>query len=143
MKPKIFSVSEANALVPKISHMVKEIMDIHERIKVITQDVKELFDIWGEGVYEHGNPDNKLYNEKLEERTSLFDALKGTIEEIREAGGVVKDLDVGLIDFYHELDGELVFLCWKYGENEITTWHSLQEGFSSRKALGIIQAKQE
>ena len=38
-------------------------------------------------------------------------------------------------DFYHERDGELVFLCFKLGESDITHWHSLAGGFAGREPL--------
>ena len=56
--------------------------------------------------------------------------------EIEEMGAVLKDPRTGLLDFYGEVDGKLVWLCWKYGETECGFYHALAEGFSARKSIG-------
>jgi hypothetical protein len=61
--------------------------------------------------------------------------LKRALEEIEEAGALVKDLDIGLLDFmsrYHDRD---VCLCWKLGEDTIRFWHAEEEGFRGRKPI--------
>jgi hypothetical protein len=52
---------------------------------------------------------------------------------IQELGGVTKDLGLG--DFLHLREGREVNLCWRYGEERITHWHGLDEGFARRKPL--------
>ena len=61
--------------------------------------------------------------------------LQQTIEKIQEFGCVVKDLDIGLIDFPTLLNGEEVYLCWKLGEPGIQFWHGVDEGFRGRKPI--------
>jgi hypothetical protein len=62
------------------------------------------------------------------------DVRKG-LEEVQTLGGVPKDLGLGLVDFLHLRDGRAVNLCWRYGEQKITHWHGLDEGYASRKPL--------
>ena len=57
------------------------------------------------------------------------------VEGIQELGGLVKDVGEGLVDFLAKREGEDVLLCWKLGEDEITHWHGLEEGFAGRKPL--------
>jgi hypothetical protein len=57
------------------------------------------------------------------------------LEEIQGLGGVTKDLGLGLVDFPHLRDGREVNLCWKLGEQRITHWHGLDEGYARRKPL--------
>jgi hypothetical protein len=57
------------------------------------------------------------------------------VNAIHELGGVVKDLDTGLVDFPARLAGVVAFLCWRLGEDEIDHWHGIDEGFSGRKPL--------
>jgi hypothetical protein len=61
--------------------------------------------------------------------------------ELEALGGVLKDPRRGLVDFYGEVEGELVWLCWRLGEGSITHYHKLSEGFSSRKAIGADARK--
>ena len=65
----------------------------------------------------------------------LFDAVQDDIDHIAHLGGVVKDVEEGLVDFPGELDGQEIWLCWKRGENRVRFWHSLDTGFTERQAL--------
>ena len=47
----------------------------------------------------------------------------------------MKDLDIGLLDFPCKVEGEIVLLCWKLGEEKIAHWHSPEEGFAGRKPI--------
>jgi hypothetical protein len=55
--------------------------------------------------------------------------------ELDTMGAVLKDPRLGLVDFYGEVDGELVWLCWRVGEAAITHYHKLREGFSNRRPI--------
>jgi hypothetical protein len=57
------------------------------------------------------------------------------MQHIEESGCVVKDLDIGLVDFPAMLGDEQVFLCWKLGEPRIEFWHRMDEGFAGRKPI--------
>jgi hypothetical protein len=48
---------------------------------------------------------------------------------------VLKDPRTGLLDFYGQVDGKLVWLCWRYGEDAVTHYHALDEGFGGRKPI--------
>lgn len=61
--------------------------------------------------------------------------LKNALEEISQAGVLVKDLDIGLIDFMTQYHGQAVCLCWKLGEEGIRYWHGETEGFRGRKPI--------
>jgi hypothetical protein len=70
-----------------------------------------------------------------QQRDSSAEGLKAAIEQIQEFGCVIKDLDVGLIDFTTLYRGEEVYLCWKLGESGIRFWHGTHEGFAGRKPI--------
>lgn len=61
--------------------------------------------------------------------------LGAAMEEIEEVGCLVKDLDLGLVDFPTLLRGEEVYLCWRVGESDIEFWHGINEGFGGRKPI--------
>ena len=68
-------------------------------------------------------------------REASVNQLKSALEKIQEFGCLVKDLDLGLIDFPTLLHGEEVYLCWKLGESGIDFWHGVHEGFRGRKPI--------
>jgi hypothetical protein len=57
------------------------------------------------------------------------------LQEIQEMGVLVKDLDIGLCDFPHMMDGRIVYLCWKLGETQVQWWHEVNSGYSGRQPL--------
>jgi len=68
-------------------------------------------------------------------RDQYTENLKNTVHHIQELGCLIKDLDIGLVDFPTLFRGEEVYLCWKLGEPAIEYWHGTHEGFAGRKAI--------
>jgi len=66
---------------------------------------------------------------------------KDALAEIDSIGVQVKDLNIGLLDFPCEVEGQIILLCWKLGEKTITHWHGVQEGFAGRKPIDQRIAK--
>jgi hypothetical protein len=73
--------------------------------------------------------------EKRMQHQALAEVMKSNLERILSTGCVIKDLDVGLLDFPAIIDNEEVYLCWKLGEDRIRFYHRQNEGFSGRKPL--------
>ena len=69
------------------------------------------------------------------EHDRLSDAIRAALERIESTGCVVKDLEVGLLDFPAMINNEEVYLCWRLGEDRIRFYHRQDEGFSGRKPL--------
>jgi hypothetical protein len=69
------------------------------------------------------------------EHTQLAETLKTSLDRILEAGCLIKDLDIGLLDFPSVIANEEVYLCWKLGEDRIRFYHRQDEGYASRKPL--------
>ena len=69
------------------------------------------------------------------QRESGAQTLKATLGRIEEMGVLVKDLDVGLIDFPTLYRGQEVYLCYRMDETDIDFWHGTQEGFAGRKLI--------
>ena len=63
------------------------------------------------------------------------DDLSAAALALDEMGVVLKHPLEGLVDFYSYRDGELIELCWKLGEDRVSHWHRIGEGFPGRKAL--------
>lgn len=69
------------------------------------------------------------------ERDHLVRVIQSALEQIQATGCVVKDLEVGLLDFPAMLNNQEVFLCWRIGEDRIRFYHKVDEGFAGRKLL--------
>ncbi len=132
---QVFTLEAANALVPTLSVMVREQLvrraDIESRLKSLSELAGD--------VPEDLSPEDSdpvqvraMKSELLARITQYQDAWR----EVELLGAVVKDPRIGLVDFYGKVDGQAVWLCWKYGEAEIGHYHALDEGFSARRPIG-------
>jgi len=66
---------------------------------------------------------------------ALIEEMDGIVQEIAACGVDLKDVRLGLVDFPTEQDGEIVYLCWQFGEPEIAWWHRIEDGFAGRQRL--------
>ena len=69
----------------------------------------------------------------------VADEIAAAVERVTEMGCLVKDLDLGLVDFYAMQEGEPIFLCWQFGEPQIAHWHGVEEGFSGRRPIEGVE----
>ena len=60
------------------------------------------------------------------------------IDPVAATGAVLEDIRGGLVDFRTRHRGEIVWLCWRFGESEVGHWHGMQGGFAARKTLETI-----
>lgn len=135
MEPRVFTLQEADKILPRITENFSKIFYLNGRIKTISKDMQGLMDIWDEQILEHDNPDNKFYFEKLKNREETIQELQITVDKINSSGCIIKDINEGLIDFYCHQGEDLILLCWKYGEEKIKYWHSLEGGFTGRRPI--------
>lgn len=64
-----------------------------------------------------------------------FQELECGVKGILALGVIVKDIDMGLVDFLAMRDGHEVYLCWRHGEEEIRYWHDIYAGLAGRTPL--------
>jgi hypothetical protein len=64
-----------------------------------------------------------------------FDQLDRLVHRVQEAGVIFKDLNLGLIDFPAWREEHEVYLCWKYGEEQLSYWHEIDAGFAGRQPI--------
>lgn len=69
------------------------------------------------------------------EIAGLIKQINDDVDEIQQHGCVCKGVEQGLLDFPCLLGEEIVFLCWQYGEPEVSYWHRIDDGFAGRRPL--------
>lgn len=135
MPPKTFTVAEANALLPKVIPLIEQLQGIQRSIQQTTQ---RLNDAAAKITAGNGYPIQSLkaeIQELTEHQLQLAEAFHSALAQMEDLGAMLKDLTIGLVDFYGLRDGEPVFLCWKLGEDRIRFWHTLEAGFAGRQPL--------
>jgi hypothetical protein len=131
--PKRFTLIEAERLLPEIETIIREAVSL----KTQYQEAEQALHSFAQRVAMQGGVivDRESVLENRAHRDSYGKRLKEAVEQIQEYGCVIKDLDVGLVDFPTLLHGKEVYLCWKMGEPGIRFWHGVDEGFAGRKAI--------
>ena len=123
--PKLFTVEEANALLPELRELLE---DVSARRDALRHRAPQVGPILRAAALNGGG---RVGSEYGVEAYNLYLA----ISRIRELGVLLKDLDAGLLDFPHERDGRVVFLCWHPPEEQIGYWHEIQAGYQGRQPL--------
>ena len=129
----MFTVEEANKLLPKIVPLVAEIQEKRETILGLEVEIDAL-EIIDEKNHDGFSP---AFDSKVEAYNKTVNRFYAAIDEIHEIGCFLKDVDSGLIDFYSLHNGRVVYLCWKMGEAKVAFWHEIGRGFTHRQPLEI------
>jgi hypothetical protein len=122
---KLFSIDEANAVIPQLKLLLAKARAERERMLKMRPELEKAQEGYSKN---WGTPRGAEYIE-------ILDAFQQAAKDIEDLGVVVKDIDIGLCDFPHKRDGRVVYLCWKLDEEEISWWHDLETGFAGRQPL--------
>ena len=130
---KYFSLTEAERLRTKLEPILIEAMESRRKMSDVDDEIGAL----AEKISRSGGLSvsyERAAKRRLE-RNQLEQGIQSALEQIIETGCVVKDLDVGLLDFPARIDDQDVYLCWKLGEDRIRFYPRQDEGFSGRKPI--------
>lgn len=131
--PKRFTLTEAERLLPEVESEIRNAIELKARYQQAegeSQAFQQRLMLTGGMAVDR---ESILAKRAAKEKTA--EELKSAIETIHGFGCLVKDLDIGLIDFPTLYRGREVYLCWKLGENGIGFWHGVDEGFGGRKPV--------
>jgi hypothetical protein len=133
MSEEIFDLGRAESLLPQLEQLLKVALEEKKRLsrfgKEQAQQIERIIVLGGSRV----DLERFAYCKKGKEESGL--RLRQAAEEIEGLGCLLKDLDIGLVDFPCRLGEREVYLCWKMGEPNIQFWHDIEEGFAGRKPL--------
>jgi hypothetical protein len=127
--PRLFTVDEANGLLPELRPLVERILNhletLREQSETVIRD-------------ERLSPSSPELMKSLQQNAaiaSLIQEVKCLVDEINGYGCICKGIEEGLVDFSCLLGGEMVLLCWRFGEESVGHWHRVEDGFACRKPL--------
>jgi hypothetical protein len=131
---RVFTLEEVNDLVPKLAPVVKRQLERRSEIESLLMKLgRELGDVPERVILDPADPTEvRAMKRDLVKRIEEYRAGWRAVEAM---GAVLKDARTGLVDFYGHVDGKLVWLCWKHGEEAVNYYHALEEGFSARKPI--------
>jgi len=122
---KYFTLEEVNDLLPQLEPLMGRLLERRAKTARLSREIEPL-----------------LADVRLDvggrvpaELTQDFVAIESMVQEIQSFGCVVKNLNVGLLDFLTVRDGREVYLCWRYGEPTVAFYHELHTGFNGRQPV--------
>jgi hypothetical protein len=122
MQERLFSLEEANSLLPELREMLERIQEARQVVLSSGERIRHAASLDG------GGPQGEGYWEAVS-------TLRRAVEGIAEHGVILRDPETGLVDFPAEREGRQVFLCWRLGEDRVGFWHGPESGFSGRRPL--------
>jgi hypothetical protein len=130
---RYFAPEDVERLIPELTRLLDRVRTAHaagaEARDALAAEEQRIT-LAGGGVV-----DRSTWRARRETLERSAAEVQAGLEAIQRLGGVIKDLGLGLVDFPHLRDGRAVNLCWRYGEQRITHWHGLDEGYAGRKPL--------
>jgi hypothetical protein len=133
MSDRTFTLDEAQSMIPVLEGLLRTAIDGKKLIEGVDAELQAV----SHRIFLSGGllVDVVHMARRRAEREKSVQRVKDAVHEIDAIGVQVKDLDIGLLDFPCAVNGEVILLCWKLGEEKITHWHSTTEGFTGRKPI--------
>ena len=132
---KLYTVEEADGLLPTIIPIIEQLQQLHRSLLQTGQALQELTAKLSGG---NGHSPSSLKDQLHQlsrHQMQLVEAFQSSLHQLEELDCFLKDLQMGLVDFYSQRGGETVFLCWKLGEPRVRYWHPLDTGYAGRQPL--------
>lgn len=123
--PRYFTLQEANQTLDAIRPLMEELQAIRRKI-LQTQP-----EAWPAIERSAGNGGNRALSNMVQD----FEKLDALVHRIQETGAILKDVNMGLLDFPAIRAEREVYLCWQYGEGEIAYWHEVEAGYAGRQPI--------
>ncbi len=136
--PKLFTVEEANQLLPQVAQILRQLRGCRDGIRKLEDQraVEELSWLREDGsVSPNAQKEVARIGNAIEAKADLFE---DQLQRLNALGIQLKDLEEGLVDFFAARDDALIYLCWKEGEERIRFWHDLNSGFSGRQPIETL-----
>ncbi|HEX7463831.1 MAG TPA: DUF2203 domain-containing protein [Actinomycetota bacterium] len=119
---RVYTVEEANAELAELRVRLGLIREARQTILRAAERIR------GRVAVDGGGHEGKDYWEASA-------TLKAELERLAERDILLRDAEVGLVDFPGEREGRRVYLCWRLGEDRVAYWHGVDSGFASRKPI--------
>jgi hypothetical protein len=141
MSSRTFTLGEAQDLLPVLETLLRTSIENKKLMEAVDSEFLAI----ARRIFMSGGMSLNVVHlaRRKAEREKTMQRLKDAMAEIDAMGVQVKDLDIGLLDFPCEVDGQIILLCWKLGESTIAHWHGVSDGFAGRKPIDqrIVKAK--
>lgn len=134
---RLFTPDQVDRLIPRLTELMETAIGRYRQALALQERLRDdRARVSASGGERRDAMDWKARAERLD---GLGIEVRQILQDVQALGGVVKDLETGLVDFPGRgpagPDGPVVNLCWKLGEDAVRFWHGMDEGFAQRKPL--------
>src|ERR1700687_769297 len=115
MSERTFTLDEAQSLMPVLESLLRTAISGKKLMEEVEGEMQSL----SHRIFLNGGThvDVVTVARRKAERARAEQRAKDALAEIDSIGVQVKDIDIGLLDFPFEVEGSVVLLCWRMGEN--------------------------
>lgn len=122
---RYFTVAQANGALTYIRPVIADIRRTYRQAVALQQAIEQA-------------EDQAQHDQLQKDYDQVVEQLNGYVDELQDVGVELKDFDMGLVDFPAMHGDQPIMLCWRDGEDAVTTWHDMDSGFAARKELSIL-----
>lgn len=124
---RIYTIDEANALIPQVRAVLLQLAVEQRRLDASHAEMHRQLDA-------NGDPDSAAAASRQEaEVADIREGMRTLLVHLSEMGVELRDVEMGLVDFPGERDGDAVWLCWRLADASVAFWHPTDEGYASRR----------
>jgi len=135
-QPRLFTVSEANRALALVRPIVRDLLSEHQAWR---KEIERFDAAVATAPLEQDEEGVAFQNEAANQAHAAAEGHAGRIDallkELQGLGCLFKGFDSGLVDFLSLRNDQPVYLCWRYGEPDVTHWHDIESGFAGRQAI--------
>lgn len=129
---RLYTLEEAQAALPEVIPVLERIRAAYVELRALRASLAaDVRGASGDGNLT-ANPWDTGGTNRVGELNRELQQAAGDLDR---RGVELKDPERGLIDFFHERDGRVVYLCYLLGEPGIGHWHELHAGLGGRQRL--------
>lgn len=123
---RTYTIDEANALLPEVRAVLLQLAVEQRRLEKAHAELHARLD--------RDAAADGSEAAQLEARvTEISEGIRSLEAHLNGLGVVLRDVEMGLVDFPGHRDGRRIWLCWRLSDPRVAFWHPTDEGYASRK----------
>jgi hypothetical protein len=128
-----FTPGEADKLIPRLERMLTALQRLQGSARARYQEMNAIRRVGRAS-------DGRLimeadFQQARRDFMARVEEAKRLLAELNAMGCRLTDVDLGLVDFPSDVNGEPVYLCWRLGESGVQYFHRRGEGYAARRPL--------
>ena len=126
---RFYDIDSANARLRELRPLLEQLKTDRDRIAETQAELVKFSRTDGDPRH------SEEVQARQEHIRELVRSMHREVAQIDEWGIALRDIESGLVDFPALANGRAIWLCWRFGEDDICWWHEQNTGFEGRKPL--------